>query len=282
MTSFSKSQGTSCMTKRRFLRQFFADLFEFPTWGRGVHCVWWRNFLYFQQTVLTTIGWIFVEPMLYLFALGYGLGRFVAEIDGQSYAHFIAPAMMATSGMFVAFFEGTYSTYTKLTRQNTYQTIILTPVSPEEVGLGEIFWVTTKAFMSVLSVAIVLTFMGLMPAERLVGPLGMLFLMCWVFAAFGVWLAALAHSYEWFSYSQSGFVTPMSLFCGTYFPLSQLPKGLIYVAYALPLTHGLMSVRMFLADEFNSNFFINFGYLFFLGIFLTNLAVASLKRKLIS
>ncbi|OFZ18054.1 MAG: hypothetical protein A2Z20_08025 [Bdellovibrionales bacterium RBG_16_40_8] len=258
-----------------------SDVFYFPKFGRGVICVWRRNFLYFRYTLFTSLTWIFIEPLLYLFALGYGLGKFVTQIDGQNYAQFIAPAMMATSGMFVAFFEGTYSTYTKLTRQNTYQTIILTPISPDELVLGEILWVTSKAFISVVSVAIVLTVMGLVPIDSLLESLGVLLLMCWVFAAMGVWLATMAKSYEWFSYSQSGFITPMSLFCGTYFPLSQLPQVLKYFSYTLPLTHGLMSVRMFFAGEWNSMFFVNVGYLLMLGVILTNLASARLERKLV-
>src|SRR5690606_36966400 len=110
------------------------------------------NFLFFRYTLFTALGWIFVEPLLYLFALGYGLGRFVTEIDGQSYAQFIAPAMMATTGMFVAYFEGTYATFTKFARQNTFQTMILTPMDPDEVVVGEIAWCTSKAFLSVVSV----------------------------------------------------------------------------------------------------------------------------------
>ncbi len=264
-----------------FVKGFIADLFYFPKIGRGVHCIWQRNFLYFRQTIFTSITWIFVEPLLYLFALGYGLGRYVNQVEGLSYAEFIAPSMMATSGMFVAFFEGTYGTYTKLTRQNTYQTVILTPVSPDEVLIGEILWVTTKAFISVLSVAIVLTLMGLLPLAGIIPALGVLFLMCWVFASIGVWLASLAKSYEWFTYSQSGFIMPMSLFCGTYFPLSQLPKYLKYFSNILPLTHVMMSVRMFLHGEVTSMFLINIIYLIALGAIFTNLAAARFVRRLV-
>lgn len=263
-------------------KRVFRDMFYFPRFGRGALYVWRRNFHYFRHTLFTTLTWIFLEPLLYLFALGFGLGQFIIEIEGQSYAQFIAPSMMATSGMFVAFFEGTYSTYTKMTRQNTYQTIILSPITADEVVLGEIWWVTSKAFLSILSVSLVLIFLGLIPAHRLPPALAILLLMCWVFAAMGVWLATLAKSYEWFSYSQSGFITPMSLFCGTYFPLSQLPESLIYLSYLLPLTHGLMSVRMFLAGELTSMFFINITYLLLAGIVLTNFASARFERKLIS
>src|SRR5690606_35254282 len=90
------------------------DVFYFPRFARGVWCVWRRNFLYFRYTFFTAITWIFLEPLLYLFALGYGLGAFINDIQGMRYAEFIAPAMLSTTGMFVAFFEGTYSTFTKL------------------------------------------------------------------------------------------------------------------------------------------------------------------------
>jgi lipooligosaccharide transport system permease protein len=263
------------------VQQFFVDIVSVPKWGSGALAVWRRNYFYFRHTLFTTLAWIFVEPLLYLFALGYGLGQFVSHIEGMSYAQYIAPAMMATSGMFVAFFEGTYSTYTKLTRQFTFQTILLTPLSTDEIVIGEIMWITSKAFLSVISVGIVLMIMGLVSPHNILPAWCMLLLMCWVFASLGVWLSTLAKSYEWFSYSQSGFIMPMSLFCGTYFPLKQLPGGLIYLSYALPLTHGLMSVRMFLAGEFNSMFFINAFYLIVVGLVLTNVAAARFERKLI-
>ncbi len=261
--------------------QTLKDLFHLPHVGRGIICVWRRNFLYFRYTLITTLAWIFIEPLLYVFAFGYGLGHFVSKINGTSYVEFIAPAMMATSGMFVAFFEGTYGTYTKLTRQNTLATIILTPVSPDEVTLAEILWCTSKAFLSVVSVAIVLLLMKLLPVRPLFPMLAVLFLNCWVFAALGVWLASLARSYEWFTYAQSGFILPMSLFCGTFFPLSQLPPTIHRFAMFLPLTHAMQSVRMFAAGEFHAQFAINMLYLIFLGVVFTNLAAARFDRRLV-
>lgn len=263
------------------MAQALKDIFFVPVWGRGVLCVWRRNFLYFRYTIFTTLTWIFIEPLLQVFALGYGLGHFVADINGLTYAEFIAPAMMAVSGMFVAFFEGAFSTYTKMRRQNTYQTIILTPISPDEVALGEIFWVTSKSFLSVVSVGTVFAALGLLKPERLPLAFLVLLLMCWVFASLGVWLATLAKSYESFSYSQSGVIMPMSLFCGTYFPLEQLPYAVKLVAYLLPLTHGLMGVRILFSNELNPLFFINIFYLLVVGIIMSNLAIARFTRQLI-
>lgn len=247
----------------------------------GIWKVWRRNFLYFRYTLFAALGWIFIEPILLLTALGYGLGQFVTEINGQSYAAFIAPALMCTTALFVAFFEGTYGTYTKLSKQNTLHTIIISPISPDEVALAEIAWATSKAFISVLAVTLVTVVLGLVDPLKLGGPLLFLFLFCWGVAAFAVMLATISKTYDWFIYYQSGLITPMSLFCGTYFPLNELPAALVWVAYGLPLTHVLQAVRTMLAGNFHPNLILNISYLLIFAIIFTNIASAKMKKKLI-
>ncbi len=257
------------------------DILYFPKWGRGVWCVWRRNFLYFRYTILTAMSWIFLEPLLYLFALGYGLGSFIPSIEGMRYAEFIAPAMLTTTAMFVGFFEGTYGSYTKLSRQNTFHTILLTPVMPDEIVLGEIAWAASKAFISVMAVGVVIVSLGLISVQALFPSLLILALLCWTFASIGVFLAAVAKSYETFTYLTSGFITPMSLFCGTYFPLSQLPQALQMLAQLLPLTHGLSAIRIIIRGEVNPQLLVDGFYLLFVGVIFTNLAAAKLQKKLI-
>jgi lipooligosaccharide transport system permease protein len=258
------------------------DLLYFPYWGKGIYYVWRRNFLYFRYTLLAAASWMFMEPLLYLSALGYGLGRFVSEVDGQSYAEFIAPAMMATTGMMVSFFDAAYGTFTKLARQNTYHTIILTPVSTDEVTLAEIIWCASKGFLSSVAVSFVVVLLGLAPIENIFPTFLILALTCTLFGALGVFFATLAKSYDWFIFAQSGLIIPMSLFCGTYFPLSELPMGGQMFAYLFPLTHTIESTRMFLRGEFSAQFFINLSYLILVTTALTNMASARMRRKLIS
>ena len=275
MTSMTNSPAS-------FFSQTAADIFYFPQLRRGIFAVWLRNFLFFRYTLTATLAWIFLEPILYVVAFGYGLGHFIAHINGMSYVQFVAPAMMATSGMLVAYLEGTYGTFMKLTRQNTYSTIILTPVSSDEVAVAEILWCASKAAIGVVAVAIVLVAFGILPVGNVLPALGVLFLLCWVFAALGVWLACMSTSFEWFIYFQSGLIIPMSLFCGTFFPLSRLPHSVYNLVLLLPLTHAMQSVRMFLAGDFRAQFFINIMYLILLGIAFTNLAAARLRRRLIT
>ena len=75
----------------------------------------------------------FVEPVLYLVALGFGLGAFVKEINGVPYIKFIAPGLIASSSMFAAAFECTYGTYIRMTYQKTFDAILATPVNIDDL-----------------------------------------------------------------------------------------------------------------------------------------------------
>ena len=67
--------------------------------NRWAFKVLWRNIVVFKKTWLTNMTFYFVEPLLYLSAMGIGLGAFIGEINGTSYLQFIAPGIIASSAM---------------------------------------------------------------------------------------------------------------------------------------------------------------------------------------
>lgn len=221
----------------------FQDFFTTPKVNSGALQVWSRNFLYFKKTWLVSVFWIVVEPAIYLGAMGLGLGAFVNNIDGKSYLEFFFPALLATTSMMVAFFEGTYGNYTKLTHQRTYATIMLTRVGPEEIVAGELLWAASKAFFGIIGVTFVAFFFGVVDSYRILLALPILFILSALFSCIGMIITSVARNYDSFVYATSGFIVPMSLLSGTYFPLEHLPTGLRYIAYLLPLTHGVAAVR---------------------------------------
>jgi len=262
------------------VQQFLGDIFSFPGWGRGAWSVWLRNFLYFRYTLLISVFWVMFEPILYFWAIGYGVGYFIGEINGTPYPRFFFPALMASSGMFVAFFEGSYGGYTKLSRQKTYATIMLAPVAPSEIALGEIAWAASKGFFSVLAVAVVGATQGLVTTWFILPTLLIVGMLCWVSAAFGLLMTSYAKNYDWFIYAQSGLMIPMSLFSGTYFPLDHLPEAIQYLAYALPLTHAVIAARSLLQGEVPSMLLLNIGILLAMGILLANWATRRIERRI--
>ncbi len=258
------------------------DLFYVPKLGRGAWCVWQRNFLYFRYSIWVSLLWVIVEPILYLLAIGYGLGTLVGDVQGVSYVEFFTPALMVISAMLVVFFESTYSTYTKLTRQKTFDTVLLTSIGPDEVALGEILWAASKGLLSASGVALVAWSQGLIRPEHIVPSLAVVALMCWVFASIGVIFTSTARNYDWFLYAQTIFIMPMYLFAGTYFPLGILPELVQKIALFLPLTHAVMAVRSIVSGEVQASLFLNLAVLFVMAVFTTNYAVARMRAKLVT
>jgi lipooligosaccharide transport system permease protein len=259
----------------------FQDMITLPRFGSGVWSVWQRNYLYFRYTIAASLFWILLEPCMYLLAIGFGVGSLIQEVEGQPYIQFFYPALLATSGMMVAFFEAAYGSYTKLSRQKTYATILMTPISAGEIVIGEIFWAATKGFFSVIAVVVVTVLFGLVKTWLIIPAMIILLVQCWIFAALGMYFAATAKNYDSFIYAQSGLIIPMSLFSGTYFPLSQMPIFIQYVAYLFPLTHSTMAVRSLMHGRIDSLFYLNVVILFLMAILMTNLASSKMEKKIL-
>lgn len=237
--------------------------------------------MYFRYTLLVSILWVVIEPLLSLYAIGYGLGGFVGEIDGISYAEFFAPALMLASAMLVAYFESTYPTYTKLNRRQTFAAILLTPVMPRDIGYGEIWWAASKGFLSAVGVAIAALIHGLVDTWMLIPALAIAFMVSWIFAAFGLLITTYARNYDWFIYAQTGILMPLYFFSGTFFPLSHLPSIAENLAWCSPLTHAISAVRLVLASDWEWTLLINLVVLVSLGAWITHVSVRRLEDKLI-
>ena len=130
-----------------------------PRLTRGALKVWRRNWDVFFKTYQVNFLPPFVEPILYLLAIGFGLGMFVGEIDGVPYVEFIAPALVAISIMNSAFFECTYSSFVRMYYQKTFDAMIATPLALDEVIAGELLWGATRSFIySSVMLAVLIAF----------------------------------------------------------------------------------------------------------------------------
>jgi lipooligosaccharide transport system permease protein len=265
----------------RTKKSLFNDWTSFPRLGVGTMRVWNRDFLYFRRYFLESIIWSFCEPLLYVLAFGYGLGMFVGQIEGVSYMDFFAPAVLAMTAMQASVFETTYSSFTKLRVQKTYETIVMTPVGMDDVVVGEILWGATKSFFSVLGVLVVFLVLGLLRSPLILAALPVLALISFVFSAMSMVVTAYARDYDSFTYFFTLVVTPMSLLSGTFFPLSNFPKWAQGLAALLPLSHGVRVVRALFLGQWNQTYWISIAALVVLALIFTNWSVAQVKRRLI-
>lgn len=224
--------------------------FSWPKLSYRVWMVWHRNFDVFLNTLKVNFFPSLLEPILYLAAFGFGLGGFIPSIEGQPYVNFIAPALVAISIMNGSFFECTYASFVRMYFQKTFDAIVATPVSVEEVVAGELLWGATRATINATIVLAVISAASLFTAVPLVSsPLFILvpliaFFAGLLFSSIAMCFTAAAPNVDFFNYPAFLFVTPMLFLCGTFFPLTSLPIPAQGLAFAvLPLTQVVNVVR---------------------------------------
>jgi len=210
------------------------------------HRVWHvfiRNFTVFKKTWLANVMFNFIEPLLYLGAMGFGLGVFVEDIDGLPYINWMAPGLIATSAMWAAALECTYDSYMRMNYQKTYHAIIATPVNLEEVVVGEILFGTFKSLLYGIIIIIVISALGLVPSPWVLLVLPVLALEGLAVTELSITWTGLVPGVDAFGFFFTLVITPMFLFSGVFFPLDGLPVLVQVIAWFMPLYHVVELTR---------------------------------------
>ncbi len=205
--------------------------------------VWRRNLLVWRTLAIPSMLGNLADPLLYMFGLGYGLGRMLEDVGGMSYIAFLAAGVICSSTMMSASFESMYSAFSRMHMQKTWDAILNAPLTLDDVLLGEWVWSASKSFLSGSAVLIVAALLGLVPSPLAVAVIPLIFLTGLAFAGLGLIMTALSPSYDFFMYYFTLCVTPMMLLCGVFFPVHELPAPAQLLAQALPLTHAVALAR---------------------------------------
>ena len=227
-----------------------------PSLTYRVWLVWRRNLDVFTTTIFVNFLPALIEPILYLAAFGFGLGALfgagghIPGLGNTTYIQYIGPGLISIGVMYGSFYECTYASFVRMYYQKTFDAIIATPISVEEVIAGEILWGATRAAINGTIVLAVVAAFGLVSSWwALLVPV-VAFFGGLLFAALGMCFTSLASAIDFFNFPTFLFITPMFLLSGTFFPLSVIPNGFALQVVALgffPLTHivditrGLMS-----------------------------------------
>lgn len=205
--------------------------------------IWRRNWLVWRKVAAPSVLGHLADPVIYMLGLGYGLGSLLPEMGGMSYMAFLAAGTVCYSTMNSASFEALYSGFSRMHEQRTWEAILNTPVSLDDVVLSEMLWAATKSLMSGVAVLLVIWLLGLSHALLSLWMIPLALLIGLTFAAIGLIVTALAPAYDFFMYYFTLVITPMMLLCGVFFPVSQLPEPMQLVALLLPLTHAVDLAR---------------------------------------
>ncbi|MEC3981265.1 ABC transporter permease [Amycolatopsis sp. H20-H5] len=200
------------------------------------HWTWYRR--YWTATLYSS-G---LQPVLFLAAMGLGFGSQVQAgpaTGGVSYLQYVAPTLLVSGAMQLAVGEASYPVLSGFKWQKDYVAVTATPVSPGQVLGGQLIWVSLRLALAGLVYLLIALFFG---AWTSAGALLVVFvgvltgLSC---AAPVMALAATTHDEgNRFGLVFRFVVMPMTLFAGTFFPITQLPGAIRWIAWISPLWHG--------------------------------------------
>lgn len=211
---------------------------------RAVFAYWWDTYRRLWRGSLVS-G--FLSPVLYLAAMGFGLGSLVDRGQeggvGVPYVMFVAPGLLAATAMQTAVGESTYQVMGAIKWHRQYHAMLATPLVVRDVLVGHLAYVGARVTIAAavfLAVAAALGTLGswwvllALPAAVLTG-------MAFATPVFA--FAAGQDTDQGFNVLFRFVITPMFLFSGTFFPVEQLPGWLHPVAWATPLWHGVQLCR---------------------------------------
>jgi lipooligosaccharide transport system permease protein len=198
-----------------------------------------RNALVFSKLWKGVLLPQFLDPLFYLVALGFGLGTYIATINGESYRDFLAPGLIASAAMWAAAFECTYNVYFRMNETRLYDAILSTPVEVQDVVAGDIAWSSIRATIYGTVFLVVVAAFGLIqsPWAVLLPPLVALGGLCMSVVAYT--FTALIPRIDLYSYFFTLGITPMFLFSGIFFPFDELPGFAEVIAWFTPLYHSV-------------------------------------------
>jgi lipooligosaccharide transport system permease protein len=204
--------------------------------------------LQYRRTFRSSVFSSFLSPILFLTAMGIGLGGYVdrsggAALGGLTYLQFLAPGLLAATAMQTGAFEGTFPIINGLNWNRMFHAMYATPLSPRDIALGNLAWMAVRLAMIATIFTLVIVAFGAAHSPLVVLGIPVAVLTGMAFAAPIAAFAATQRTPASFNIIFRFGVMPLFLFSGTFFPIESLPAFLQPIAWLSPLWHGVDLAR---------------------------------------
>ncbi|MBB6480301.1 ABC transporter permease [Spirochaeta isovalerica] len=211
----------------------------FGAWYAAEH-----RLLTMKAFVSTIVATSIFNPLMYLFALGVGIGSYVDKgsggaLFGVSYLTFVGPALLASASINAVFEETSYPVMGGFKWTREFYAMHAAPLRPDQIASGVLIAAMIRSVFTVLVFWIMLRLFGTLPSPRAI-----LVLPAAVLSGLGIGsvMAALAASLKdddgWFALINRMVIAPMFLFSGTFYPLEQMPIWIRWIGWISPLWHA--------------------------------------------
>jgi lipooligosaccharide transport system permease protein len=227
-----------------------------------------RNYLAYRRAWYIFLTG-FLEPVLYLFSIGVGVGQLVTgfEFNGQDipYAEFVAPGMLAASAMNGSLLDSTFNFFFKLKYNKLFDQMLATPLTTMDIARGELSWSLLRGGIYSAGFLLVMVAMDLVSSwwAVLVVPAALLIGLAFggVCMALTTWMRSW-QDFEWVTLA----TMPMFLFSATFFPVEAYPTAIRWLVEVTPLYRGVVLCRELTTGALSWGSAVSVVYLVVMGV----------------
>jgi lipooligosaccharide transport system permease protein len=249
---------------------------------KGAFRFWQRNVYVFRRIFPESIAVNFLEPVIYLLAMGLGLGAYLSTIGGLPYLVFVATGLVSTSAMFGATFECTYNAYVQMYYEKAYDAVITTPLGVEDVVVGEILWGATRSVLYGSIFLVVIALFGVVRSPLALLIPGLFLVSGLMFSVIAMTFTAVNQSIDYFTFYFALFITPMFMFSGVFFPLDALPGWVVTASWLTPLSHVVRLSRALALGTLEGRHLWDLVWMLAVTIGLFPLPIVLMRRRLLT
>ena len=246
-----------------------------------------HRLLSYRRTFRASIFSSFLSPVMFLAAMGLGLGAYVSDpaaIGGVPYIVFLAPGLLAATAMQSASFESMFPIIGGLEWSRIFHGMYATPITPRDIALGNLAWIAARMTMICSIFTLVIVLFGAAESPLIVFAIPAAVLTGMAFAGPIAAFSATQKTPNRFTTIFRFGITPLFLFSGTFFPIASLPVVLQAFAWLTPLFHGVALTRALslgtVADE-PLAMLLHVAYLATLTIVGAYLTIRMIERRLV-
>ena len=209
---------------------------------QSIYILWLRQLKrYFRSKsrIIGTLG----QPILFLVALGFGLGPVFAKAGQGNYLEFIAPGIVSMSILFTAIFSGIEIIWDR--QFGFLKETLVAPIKRWQIMIGRTLGGATVAIFQGLIVLILSLFFGFKIETFTMIPqmLTFMILIALLFTALGTAIASILEDMQGFQLIMNFLVMPLFFLSGALFPLQGVPGALQVIASVDPLSYGVDGLR---------------------------------------
>jgi len=189
------------------------------------------------------------QPLLYMTAMGIGVGAYISDMNGLSYFKFVSAGIVASAALWEAAFSCTYDVFTRIHYRKVYQAILTTPATISDLVWGEILTAVVKSTLYSFAVFGVIYCMGVVDSWlAILFPIPVI-LLALVIALISMIVTSLTPTIFLFNYYNNLFIAPAYAFSGVFFPMDTLPNWAQILVWLNPVYHGVTLCRGLLIGQ---------------------------------